>query len=1063
MADRLRAYPWSHTPLGLEHAWPQPLKTLVDLMLSAKQAMFIAWGPDRTLLYNDAYAEVLASKHPQALGRDFLDVWSEIRDDLLPMVEKAYGGEPVHMADITLVIHRRGYPEETHFSFSYTPVRDEAGQVAGFFCPCNDITGQVMAERSRRSSEDALRDSETRLRGVLDAVTEGFVLLDREFRVIEINPEGMRIDTRPRGEIIGRSHWDVWPGTEDSVLGRLYQRAMAERVPIAIEHRYVWPDGRDAWMDVRGYPSGDGLALFYRDISERKRFEEALRAAAEQLRLATDAAEVGLWDVDPVTDALFWPPRVKAMFGISAEKPVSMADFFAGLHPDDREATAAAYASATDPGRRAVYDVEYRTIGKEDGVVRWVAARGRGLFDEQGRCVRVLGTAIDITERRAQQEAAESSRRLLDAVLDAMPVGVVIADASGAITRTNPANTLLWGETPASGSVDEYREWVGYWPESGKRVAPHEWAMARALERAETCPGELVEIERFGTRERRFMLNSGAPVHDAQGRVVAALVAQLDVTDRVKAERALQALNDTLEHQVAERTVERDRVWRNSRDLLVVLGPDGVFRAVNPAWTVILGHRAGEVAGRSFLDFVWPDDADLTRSGLNDATASRDLTSFENRCAHKDGTPRWISWYTSVEGDLVYAYGRDVTAEKEQAVALEQAQEALRQSQKMEAVGQLTGGIAHDFNNMLAVIVGSLDLLGRRIGPGDARAKRYVDAATEGARRAALLTQRLLAFSRQQPLRPEAIDANKLVAGMSELLRGSLGSNVRLETVLASGLWRTHADPNQLENVLLNLAVNARDAMPGGGRLTIETANCHLDARYVAQHIGVPAGQYVMVAVTDTGSGMPAEVIAKAFDPFFTTKAVGKGTGLGLSQVYGFVKQSGGHVKIYSEPGQGTAVKVYLPRLVGGEAEAPRDQDASGVPLGEWTEVVLVVEDEPAVRQFSVDALTELGYRALEADGAAAALRLLDQHPEIALLFTDIVMPDVNGAKLAEAARRRRPGLKVLFTTGYTRNAVVHNGVLDPGVELIGKPFTIEELAAKVREVLDAPLDVTPT
>ena len=291
---------------------------------------------------------------------------------------------------------------------------------------------------------------------------------------------------------------------------------------------------------------------------------------------------------------------------------------------------------------------------------------------------------------------------------------------------------------------------------------------------------------------------------------------------------------------------------------------------------------------------------------------------------------------------------------------------------------------------------------------------------------------------------------------MSDLLRRSIGADVRLETVLAGGLWRTHADPNQLENVILNLAVNARDAMPEGGRLTIETQNAHLDERYVAAHPGMLAGQYVLIAVTDTGTGMPEAVIEKAFDPFFTTKPVGKGTGLGLSQVYGFIKQSGGHVKIYSEVGQGTTIKIYLPRLLGSA-----DKDASETPaptllLGDPREVVLVVEDEPAVRRFSVDALEELGYRVLEADGAEAALRLLDDHPEIVLLFTDVVMPNVNGAKLAQEARRRRADLKVLFTTGYTRNAVVHNGVLDPGVEMISKPFTLDALAAKVRHILEA-------
>ena len=292
---------------------------------------------------------------------------------------------------------------------------------------------------------------------------------------------------------------------------------------------------------------------------------------------------------------------------------------------------------------------------------------------------------------------------------------------------------------------------------------------------------------------------------------------------------------------------------------------------------------------------------------------------------------------------------------------------------------------------------------------------------------------------------------------MSELLRHSLGTDVQLETVLAGGLWQSHIDPNQLENAILNLAVNARDAMPEGGRLTIETANCHLDERYAANNLGVPAGQYVMIAVTDTGTGMSPAVIAKAFDPFFTTKEVGRGTGLGLSQVYGFVKQSGGHVKIYSELGQGTTVKVYLPRLSATAAQDVSDQTAPGLAMGDLQDTILVVEDEPAVRRFSVEALSELGYRVLEADGAVAALRLLDAHPEISLLFTDVVMPETNGRKLADEALRRRPDLKVLFTTGYTRNAVVHNGVLDADVELIGKPFTVEDLAIKVRQVLDKP------
>jgi signal transduction histidine kinase len=392
----------------------------------------------------------------------------------------------------------------------------------------------------------------------------------------------------------------------------------------------------------------------------------------------------------------------------------------------------------------------------------------------------------------------------------------------------------------------------------------------------------------------------------------------------------------------------------------------------------------------------------------------------------------------------------------EEATNREIAEAQLRQMHKMESIGQLTGGIAHDFNNMLAIVIGSLDLAKRRLSRDREKAEACIDNAMQGAERAAQLTSRLLAFSRQQPLAPVAIDANRLVGGMSELLRRTIGESVRFETVLAGGLWPAFIDASQLENALVNLCVNARDAMPDGGRLTIETSNTHLDEAYAADHNEVAAGQYVMVSVTDTGCGMPADVIDRAFDPFYTTKEVGSGTGLGLSQVYGFVKQSGGHVKIYSEPGVGTTVKLYLPRHFG-VAEVPgAAADHAELPRANGYETVLVVEDEERVRLVSVDSLRELGYTVFHADGPRQALAMLGEMQRVDLLFTDVIMPDMNGRKLAEAARLERPDLKVLYTTGYTKNAIVHNGMLDHDVAFLPKPFTIAQLAAKVRQVLDA-------
>ena len=389
-----------------------------------------------------------------------------------------------------------------------------------------------------------------------------------------------------------------------------------------------------------------------------------------------------------------------------------------------------------------------------------------------------------------------------------------------------------------------------------------------------------------------------------------------------------------------------------------------------------------------------------------------------------------------------------------------QVEAQLRQSQKMEAVGRLTGGVAHDFNNLLTVVKGSLDLLKRRMENADARQTRLIDAAIEGADRAAALTHRLLAFSRQQPLAPERIDANRLVAGMSDLLRRTLGEGVAVETVLAGGLWPTLADPNQLENALLNLAVNARDAMPDGGKLTIETANAHLDEAYAASRAEIQPGQYVALSVSDTGTGMPPEVMAKAFDPFFTTKPVGKGTGLGLSQVYGFARQSDGHAAIYSEPGEGTTIRLYLPRFraTGANPAAGIDPPPpAAIPPRARGETILVVEDERIVREVSAAALRDAGYKVIEAAEAAEGLDLLKAHPEVALLFTDVVLTGpMNGRHLADAAAALRPGLPVLFTTGYTRNAIIHHGRLDEGVNFLGKPFTAGTLAAKVGALLAA-------
>jgi PAS domain S-box-containing protein len=708
-----------------------------------------------------------------------------------------------------------------------------------------------------------------------------------------------------------------------------------------------------------------------------------------------------------------------------------------------------------------------RVSGPIQALADGAAAMGRGeavppLQTTVREVNRVAGALGDASAALKQREAAlRGSEARLRAILDTVPVGVVIAEApSGRIVGGNKQAERVFGHPVLpSPDVESYREWVSHHPD-GRPVGVAEYPLARVV-RGGDERAELEVLYLRGDEREAWLRLVAAPILDEAERVMGGVMACLDIDREKRAEAGLRRLNEDLETRVAERTAERDRMWRLSTDLMLVARFDGTIEAVNPAWTAALGWTAGELVGTDLFALIHPDDLARTRDGAVNLAVGAAFDRIDNRYRHRDGTYRWLSWTAVPEAGLIHAVARDVTAEKAAQADLADAQERLRQAQKMEAVGQLTGGVAHDFNNLLQVVMGSIDLLRRRLGPeADARTLRSLDGAAEAARRGAALTARLLAFSRRQTLDPKPVDPNKLVAGMSDLLRRSLGEAVRLETVLAGGLWRARVDPNQLENAILNLAVNARDAMPdGGGRLTVETANTHLDERYARGQEDLPPGQYVMVAVSDTGSGMPPEVVARAFEPFFTTKGVGQGTGLGLSQVYGFVKQSGGHVKIYSEPGQGTTVKIYLPRLRDEAAPAAGGAEPDGdrlpaLPAAQG-ETVLLVEDDANVRRFTAEALRELGYRVIEADGAAPALELLGAHGDaVDLLFTDVVMPEVDGRRLAEEARRWWPGLKVLFTTGYSRNAIVHNGVLDPGVQLIGKPFSMEELAAKLRAVL---------
>jgi PAS domain S-box-containing protein len=715
------------------------------------------------------------------------------------------------------------------------------------------------------------------------------------------------------------------------------------------------------------------------------------------------------------------------------------------IHPEDREATERKFRDAV-AGDVREYTVQYRIVRPSDGETRWISVKSTIERDASGKPIRLVGAHTDVTEQVVVEQALRQSEEEFRTLAEAVPHHVWTAAPDGLLNWFNPRVYEYAGSGP--GELDG-EKW-------GKIVHPDDAPGAVAAWTRAIGRGEAYEVE-FRLRRAdgafRWFLARAVPARDARGEIVRWIGTNTDVHDQKLIAGELAELNATLAQRVEEKTRERDRIWNVSQDLLLVADRNGVWRTVNPAWTRTLGWSEAELLNRTSEWLEHPDDGGVTRAQVNKLGASESTIRFESRFRHSDGSYRWLSWTGVPDRDHIYAVARDVTAEKAAAERLKATEEALLQSQKMEAVGQLTGGIAHDFNNLLTGIVGSLDLLQTRLNQGRTEnVARYINAAMTSANRAAALTHRLLAFARRQPLIPKSVDANALVVSLEDLLRRTIGETIDLRIAASDGLWGTLCDPNQLESALLNLAINARDAMPDGGGLTITTANARLDGATADAPALLP-GDYVCIEVADTGVGMSPEVAARAFDPFFTTKPIGQGTGLGLSMIYGFARQSDGHVTIDSKIGQGTSVKLFLPRHHGDIAAV----DASAAVAAEHAaagETVLVVEDEPVVRGVILEMLGEQGYRTLEAVDGPSGLRMLRDNERIDLLVTDVGLPGMNGRQLADQARETRPDLKILFITGYAESAVIADGFLQPGMEMITKPFDLEHLSRRIRSMV---------
>jgi PAS domain S-box-containing protein len=904
MGARMRAQDWTTTSLGPPETWPQALLTLVRVMLSSRQPMFIAWGDDRTLIYNDTYAPMLGERHPGALGRPFFETWPEVRNALEALMDRVYAGDPVHMDDLELTLHRNGYPEEAHFAFSYTPVPGDDDAIVGLFCACTETTRQVLAERKAKSERQ-------RQRALLQQMP-GFVAVLREPSHNFEYVNDAYVTVNGQRDYIGRNVREVFPELADQGIYELLDRVYATGEPFA--------------------------------------------ARALPIRFAGEIQ-------DRYLDFLYQPIRNEAgaVIGI----------FVGGYEVTDQIRSRAALAESEN---------RYRTLFESIDV---------------GFCI--IEVRFDDADRAIDYR---------------------IVEANPAFERQTGANVV--GRWVSDFAPDLERHWF----ETYGRVA---------------LTGEPAHIENRADVFGRWFDVRALRIGDPASRRVAVLFT--DISERKRMEEALQVLNATLEQQVFERTAERDRLWTLSEDMLARANYEGMMSAVSPAWTRVLGWSEAELLSRPYATFMHPDDMGPTLAGLARMGETRQPARFENRIATFDGGWKPIEWTVAPEPDGAnfIAVGRDLTLAKAREAELASAQEALRQAQKMEAVGQLTGGVAHDFNNLLTVIKSSTDLLKRPNLPEERR-ERYVGAISDTVDRAAKLTGQLLAFARRQALKPEVFDAGRSVATISDMVGTLSGSRIRIVTDIPDEPCFINADPSQFDTALVNMAVNARDAMDGEGTLTI-TVRPASTIPPIRTHPAV-RGDFVAVCIEDTGAGIAPDQIEHIFEPFFTTKGVGQGTGLGLSQVFGFAKQSGGEVCVQSTVGAGTMFVLYLPRVVA-EVAIPR---AEPEPLVDGHGMcVLVVEDNIDVGTFATQTLAELGYDTVWATNAAEALaELAKDANRFDVVFSDVVMPGMNGIDLAHRIRRDHHDLPVLLASGYS-HVLSQNGTR--GFELLHKPYSVEQLS----------------
>jgi PAS domain S-box-containing protein len=1127
----ISAFDWGATSVGPIASWPGYMRTTVSTILRSPAPIVTLWNPDGVMIYNEAYSAFAASRHPHLIGCSVREGWPEVADFNDNVMKTVLNGGTLSYRERELTLFRKGRAESVWVDLDYSPVLDERNRPAGVIAIVIEVTEKILAQRRLHA--------ERRQFGQMFEQSPSFMSLKYgpEHRTEIANPAYYRlVGTR---DIVGRPISEAFPEIAGQGFKLLLDKAYAtgetqyaSAAPLRLQ-RVAGQALEERFIDFVYQPIRDedgqiiGIFAQGNDVTDRVVAQRLAQENDANFQAVTQIMPNHLWTARPDGSVDWVNDRATAYFGIPDLKNDGER-WLETVHPDDRASSGLAYQTAIRSG--TPYETEFRAR-RHDGAYRWFLARAIPVRDADGAIVRWVGTNTDIHERKLAEDASTRDR---DRFWQLSQDLLVVCDFQGVITAANPAVTRLlgWEEdefvghniltfihpedldrsraqlgnltegTPMQGFENRfcvksggYRiiAWAGM-PEAGRihsvgrdmteeraalRDRERSWTISPVIKVIATADGRTLavnpawtkllgwtEADSVGRHVNEFLAPEGLEKgqRGLEQLGLGQTMVDYETVSRTKSGERRRILWTTMpeggilyafgrdvtaERQAAEALAasraDRDRIWTTTNDLMAVAGQDGYLKSVNPAWSRLLGYDEATLLGRPLLDFVPEADRPRVLAWMTRPARGEGPAKFEDRLVHADGQTSLIAWNAEPLGETLYIVGRNVTEQR-------RVEEALRQSQKMEAVGQLTGGIAHDFNNLLQGITGSLDRLEHRLAQGRlSDLNRFITGAKASAHRAAALTHRLLAFSRRQPLDPKPVNANPLIASMEDLLRRTMGEQVTLDLILAPDLWPTLCDPHQLENAVLNLAINGRDAMPAGGRLTIETSNCTLDEGSEFWSSEMRPGAYVCVSVTDTGIGMSQETIEKAFEPFFTTKPIGQGTGLGLSMIYGFVRQSDGYTRIFSELGRGTSLKLFLPHYTGElPVELPGDAGPAELLAGAG-ETVLVIEDEPVVRGLILEVLADLGFAALEATDGAGALEVLHSGRRIDLMISDVGLPGLNGRQLAEAARQLRPGLKVIFMTGYAEVAASAQGFLEPGMALITKPFALADLAAKVR------------